>query len=109
MQQVAKLTVSVEALPLSIVRRRALNAFNSRTEDESAYDTSGSGFLDRITVNYVRHELTAYDRQLEDVVGRVGVQEAVRTIRRMVYATIAATYPRLAAECERQRVWWEAD
>ncbi|WP_120010490.1 hypothetical protein [Teichococcus vastitatis] len=100
MRQAAEMTVDVEALPLPVVRRRALTALGSRTEE----GPSGSGFLDRITVDYIHHALTTYDRQLEEVARRVGAQEAVRTIRRMVYAAIAAAYPRLAAECDRQRV-----
>lgn len=59
-------------------------------------------FLGRITVNYILHQLTEYDVHLEEVAGQVGVSEAMATIRRRVYAEIAANYPEYAQECQRQ-------
>ena len=59
-------------------------------------------FLERITVNYVRHRLTSYDRNLERVAGQIGVALAITAIRKRIYAAIAETYPHLAPECERQ-------
>ncbi|MBL8093176.1 MAG: hypothetical protein JNL73_03330 [Anaerolineales bacterium] len=55
--------------------------------------TSGAAFLDRITVNSVRHQLTAYDRRLEEVAGRSGVGRTIATLRQRVYAAIAEAYP----------------
>ena len=59
-------------------------------------------FLDRITVNYIRHELTAYDHHLESLAGKTGVSLAIATIRRRIYDEIARVYPEFAEECERQ-------
>ena len=101
--------VGVEAQPIARVRRLAVDAYNDRLIDtehfeaEPASEMSDPAFLERITVNFVRHELTAYDQELEAVAGRVGVQDAVQAIRRKVFAAIAAAYPALAHECDRQR------
>ena len=59
-------------------------------------------FLRRIQVNFIRHALTSYETQLEEVYGKVGVREAYRQINAKVYAAIAAAYPALADECQRQ-------
>ena len=59
-------------------------------------------FLDRITVNYIRHELTQYDGALVEVAGQTGIQQAVDAIRARVYEAIADAYPMLADECTRQ-------
>jgi hypothetical protein len=101
MRQIAEMTVSVEALPLPVVRRHALSVFNNRTEQDPASETSGV-FLERVTVNYIRHRLTTYDRHLEAEAGRVSIREAGYAIRKRVYVEIAAVYPALAAECQRQ-------
>jgi len=69
---------------------------------EPASERSDPAFLKRITVNYIRHHLTTYDRHLESVAGKVGVREAVAVIRDRVYGAVADTYPQYRAECNRQ-------
>jgi hypothetical protein len=53
--------------------------------------------LERITVNYIRHNLTEYETHLKKVAGQAG-----RVVRRRVYDEIAAQYPEYAEECKRQ-------
>lgn len=60
--------------------------------------------LDRITVNFLRHECSAYEQLLGDVSGCVGVDAAYRVIRNRVLDTIVETYPRLRFECRAQRL-----
>src|SRR4051794_11067818 len=94
LRQVAEMQVRVRAQPIARVRRLAVDAYNDRLIDterfeaEPASETSDPAFLERITVNFIRHELTAYDQELETVAGRVGVQDAVQAIRRKVFAAI---------------------
>jgi len=59
-------------------------------------------FLQRITVNYLRHGLTRYDHELGQLVGKVGVRDAYSVLSQKVFAAIAAAYPELAEECRRQ-------
>jgi hypothetical protein len=59
-------------------------------------------FLQRITVNYLRHEMTDYEALLEQTFGRVGADEAHLGVARRVFAAIAEAYPGLADECARQ-------
>jgi hypothetical protein len=58
--------------------------------------------LQRWEVNYLRHALTEYERELGAVAGKVGVRDAVDLIREKVYDAIAGRYPWLAGECGRQ-------
>lgn len=118
-RQAARLVADAEAMPItvraldpSVLRRRAIAHFNDRLEERQMYRdydvgepasaSSDGTFLRRIEVNYVRHVETAYDDALESLWGRMGVESAVAVVRRRVYALIAATYPSLANECERQ-------
>lgn len=64
--------------------------------------TSSPEFLHRITVNYLRHQLTRYERHLVDIYGLVGARDAYLEIKTKVLSEIAETYYWLAAECQRQ-------
>ncbi|GAA1023932.1 hypothetical protein Aple_091210 [Acrocarpospora pleiomorpha] len=58
--------------------------------------------LQRWVVNYLRHELTGYEVEVEALFGRVGRAEGMRLLRRRIYAAIASAYPTLTEECHRQ-------
>ncbi len=61
-----------------------------------------ASFIHRIEVNFLRHEATMYDAELEEYAGSTGVREAVDAVRERVYEVIAEEYPHLKKECERQ-------
>jgi len=71
----------------------------------SASESSDERFLDRITVNYVRHELTNYDGLLASLHGKVGIAEAKELVRERVYDAICDAYPALLEECLDQEDW----
>lgn len=56
----------------------------------------------RWVVNYIRHNLISYDSTLFDNKGKVGKDEAYPIFKKAVLDRIAATYPKYAAECQRQ-------
>jgi hypothetical protein len=109
--QARSMPITVDRLPPDQLRRRAILAYNRWHETlslergydhEPASESSDPSFLARITVNFVRHSLTAYDHSLASAAGKIGVQAAVAIIRQRVYQAIAAAYPDLADECQRQ-------
>lgn len=59
-------------------------------------------FINRIMVNYVRHNLTEYDTRLEEVAGRIGVHEGVIKIKCKILEEISKAYPELKKECSNQ-------
>jgi len=67
-----------------------------------ATENSDDEFLNRITVNYLRHNLSNYDDQLAAIFGRVGVGDAYAILNEKIYAKIAETYPHLREETEKQ-------
>src|SRR6266568_504312 len=117
-RQATKLRAQAELLPIAVIRvplttvvRRAIASYNAfhaemlaeRGHDyEPASEQSDTAFLERISVNFIRHELTEYDTHLEELAGRVGVSIAQIVIRRRVYDEIARIYPEYADECQRQ-------
>ncbi len=106
----AKLMVAIKAMPITVqqlglaeARRQAIDSYNMRGRGESfASNADDPTFLERITVNFIRHELTEYDVALWEVAGKTGIAGAVAEIRRRVYSAIAQAYPALSEECGRQ-------
>jgi hypothetical protein len=110
-ERAEQLPITVTRLPLDQLQKRAIASYNAFHEEllwergqnyEKAGAQSEPAFLSRITVNYIRHSLTAYDKHLQEVAGRIGVSQAEALIRRRIYAAISATYPEYLKECQRQ-------
>jgi len=78
------------------------DSWNRAPEWSPAMETTDRRFLDRITVNYLRHVRTNYDELLASLHGKVGIEEAKELVREQVYEAIAEAYPDLAPECSRQ-------
>lgn len=94
--------------------RRACESYNGLASGRDADFASASidsdpAFLDRITVNYIRHCLTNYEAALYARFGKVGVDDAADMIRSMINSAIARTYPYLARECKRQKARRQAE
>ena len=108
-EQVAAMPITVVALPPDKLRAAAIENYNGMTRRwhrRRADADRDRRFLARITVNYIRHRLTGYDRALTHTAGKVGVREAVALIRRRIFTEIIRVYGAhpggLAAECRRQ-------
>ena len=112
------LHISIRVMPLPEVTELACKDYNRRMqniEEEHMSDgrfdftwtpatiTSDPSFLQRITVNYLRHSLSRYDRELERLFGKVGTREAYAQLNAKVYLAITQSYPTLRVECARQR------
>lgn len=106
---VESLKITVPVMPRKRLRQYAISSYNAWQSERSrgafglfASESSGSEFLSRISVNFVRHEMTEYEVGLYTIFGRVGTSEGYRALALKVYAAIAQAYPDLAAECRRQ-------
>lgn len=103
MAAIEAMPITVERLGLADVKRQAIDSYNMRSRSDSfASIADDPAFLERITVNFIRHELSEYDVALWEAAGKTGIARAVAEIRRRVYSAIAQAYPALSAECERQ-------
>ena len=58
--------------------------------------------VERWMVNHIRHNLTAYDEELYEMKGKVGIGEAYILYKRKVLEAIALAYPYLKEEVNRQ-------
>lgn len=101
--QAVELRIVPEDWP--VVQQKALEHYNGRLRRNQppATPRTAPSRLNRLTVNYLRHQQTSYEEQLQQFKGVVGVGEAYLVVRNRILDLIATTYPALAAECERQK------
>lgn len=101
--------ITVVALAPDGLRTAAIDDYNSRRRRQRKRRSAAKlnrRSRARITVNYIRHRLTGYDRALAEAAGKVGVREAVVLMRRRIFTEIIRVYGAypggLAEECRRQ-------
>ncbi|WP_433509512.1 hypothetical protein ACQP2T_36885 [Nonomuraea sp. CA-143628] len=105
--------IAIPTLDWDVLARSAVNHRNRRdaeriwdrfdhTPDPARLDELDGPTLHRWAVNYLRHNLTTYDAELDELFGRIGRAEGTRLLQRRIYAAIAEAYPILAEECRRQ-------
>ena len=84
------------------MERRDWWEIRNQIDDRHAHLDSDPFFLARITVNYLRHWLTSYEKELHWIAGKVGVEEGCDLIKTKVLVAIASKYLWLAEECRSQ-------
>ena len=95
-------------LPLFEIRKKALQSMEMKKSEniEKIYSVNDSDekTITRWMVNYIRHELTDYNLEVEvaDMQNTVGRLDAFLAYEEAVYSNIASVYPELKDECERQ-------
>jgi hypothetical protein len=102
-----KLLTIINNLEISIenidnVQELAIASYNTNKGYNYADNTSDDQFLQRITVNYTRHELTNYDREIHNLFNKVGRSDGYVLLKNRVLETIGDKYPHLRKEALRQ-------
>jgi hypothetical protein len=98
-------SINVTVLPMEQLRARAIAHYNGRQAERAglrANESDSQEFLQRIEVNYVRHQLTNYDSALNALFRKIAKRAAATVIRQRIFDAIATNYPQLADECRRQ-------
>lgn len=70
---------------------------------KTANKNADISFLNRISVNFLRHELTSYEEELYNIFGKVGIREAHESLFKKIMSAISESYPSLNTECEKQK------
>ena len=105
--KVSKITITIPRLAKDVLLQRACFHYNQLWSNRENYDkqaeiTADEVFLNRITVNYLRHDETKYEEQLRFIFGKVGVREAYAVLKNLILTKIAEAYPFLLEECMHQ-------
>lgn len=80
------------------VQECAISAYNDWNEYNGRYADKNSSleFLNRITINFIRHQLTDYEAKLKKIEGKTGTNEAYAAqLRPIVDKAIEQAYPEL--------------
>jgi hypothetical protein len=85
------------------LEERAKAHYSARNDEEPVDPNSSQEFIDRIVVNYLRHEHLGYDAALRRRSGVLSKAEADKLAREGSLNQIAMTYSWLAEECNRQK------
>lgn len=109
---VSQIEITVVQMPMADAVECAISHYNLlkgervglRYDWQLAAADSDPEFLDRITVNFLRHEGTTYDSLLRKLKGLVGKDQAYVLIHNRTLDAIAEAYPDLEWACEKQRV-----
>ena len=100
--------INLPMIDADALTQLACGHYNQRQYDRGNFDgwdatpASDPAFLQRISVNFLRHCLSDYDCELAAIIGKVGVREGHAEINRKAYKAIATAYPTLTTECQRQ-------
>ena len=100
--------INLPMIDADALTQLACDHYNQRQYDRRDFDgwdatpASDPAFLQRISVNFLRHAMSDYDAELVNIFGSVGVGEGYQEINRKAFAAIGAAYPILTAECQRQ-------
>lgn len=113
-----RMPVRVKELAEGELIERAITSYNNRQMykawrkyergygDEfrifEADQNSDPQFLERITVNFIRHRLTSYDNLLANTHGKLSKQTAIDIIQRRVFTAMVDVYPEYRNEIKRQ-------
>lgn len=102
--EISELPISVEIIPRYELVPLVIDDYNDRNyyKDYLTLRDLDQSTLERLTVNYIRHQLTSYDQCLGLIFSKVGKKEGYRLLRERIYNCISESYPELTRECTLQ-------
>ena len=102
--EIFELPISVEFIPRNELVPLVIDDYNDRNyyKDYLTLRDLDQSTLERLTVNYIRHQLTSYDQCLGLIFSKVGKKEGYRLLRERIYNCISESYPELTRECTLQ-------
>ena len=103
LDEMEKYNPTIEIVPIGELEQKAKDHYNerkifSRSSRKDVYSVpeTQSQFTRRITLNYLRHQLSDYDKQLKTIASKIGVNDAYGIIREKIESAILKAYPHLA-------------
>ena len=102
--EISELPISVEFIPRNELVPLVIDDYNDRNyyKDYLILRDLDQSTLERLTVNYIRHQLTSYDQCLGLIFSKVGKKEGYRLLIERIYNCISESYPELTRECTLQ-------
>lgn len=97
LEYAASVKIKLPDIPYAAVLENAILSYNEFHYDDGRFADKGSDkeFLKRICINYLRHECTVYEEELDKIFGKVGVREAHDLLQNRINEEIRAKYKEL--------------
>lgn len=111
LERIEQTPIEMPNLSRQKLLKKACRHYNERMRErqrrtdfdfKDATADSDQDFLCRISVNFLRHELTPYEEHISSLYGRIGRQQAYLLLKCRILAAIAEKYPWLSQECDKQ-------
>ena len=102
--QISEFPISVEIIPRYELVPLVIDDYNNRNyyKDYLTLRDLDQSTLERLTVNYIRHNLTEYEDHLYTIGDQVGKKEGARLLKEITNNCIGESYPDLTRECALQ-------
>ena len=102
--QISEFPISVEIIPRNELVPLVIDDYNNRNyyKDYLTLRDLDQSTLERLTVNYIRHQLTEYEYHLYTIGDQVGKKEGARLLKEITNNCIGESYPDLTRECALQ-------
>jgi hypothetical protein len=102
--QISEFPISVEIIPRYELIPLVIDDYNNRNyyKDYLTLRDLDQSTLERLTVNYIRHQLTEYEYHLHTIGDQVGKKEGARLLKEITHNCIGESYPDLTRECALQ-------
>ena len=102
--QISEFPISVEIIPRYELVPLVIDDYNNRNyyKDYLTLRDLDQSTLERLTVNYIRHQLTEYEYHLYTIGDQVGKKEGARLLKEITNNCIGESYPDLTRECALQ-------
>jgi len=111
LKYIDSIEIEVKKMEIEKIKNLAIEEYNFHQGEIDHFENMligkkdlDSAFLSRITVNYIRHNLTNYEDLLEELEGKVGKYEAYIKLKNKILEKIAEVYPDLKDECYKQMI-----
>lgn len=106
--QVSKWTINIEQVPYDRLIEHVVKRYNQRHKKQCNLSKNmvnpdtHNDFVERIAVNYIRHNFFEYDERLKRLGDKTGYEDAFILLNERIYDEISKKYPQLNRECHRQ-------
>ena len=102
--QISEFPISVEIIPRYELVPLVIDDYNNRNyyKDYLTLRDLDQSTLERLTVNYIRHQLTEYEYHLYTIGDQVGKKEGARLLKEITNNCISESYPDLIRDCALQ-------
>ena len=104
LNKISNISISVKEYNRQELIKMVIDSYNQRNnhkEPISQRETDQTT-MERLMVNYIRHELTSYDDILMELYSKTGKEQAYKLLNERIYKSIGEVYPYLIEECALQ-------